>query len=541
MTWFEKIKPEDFSRQSRAYKYVQAIGEISLFWIVITANSFVFNRYIGNEHDVLPFARQFVDRSWLPGDWYLNLGIAYRQLFNYICGNLIAWSGFLDGAYIGRLIAYLLLALALFVFLRTIRLRFSLGLIVVLVFLGNQSLIAGEWIVGGVDTKTFAYAFAILSLSSFLKRKYLAGFAFAGAALSFHMLIGIYALICTATAVLFTYNSWRKELRALLRGSWALLATGIFGIQAILQQLLPEGDIDASKAWNIYVEFRVPHHVLPSAWQGEQWIFVLILATGIFLSVYLLTKNDIERCTAAYALGSVGLFGIGLAIYALGNTPLLRFYWFRYGDVMIPFLGLVMAALILNRMTKIELSAYPRIPKNLHWIQPILRNGLPLLFAIIALLLTLQSAQFLRAKYYRGTSRPQAETEAVFNWIRENTPQDAVFLIDPLINDFYTYAERGRFVSLNHSPQSAEDFLEWYKRIQLSNKNQPPRIPASREELQSNFYQLDQGAIRQLGDAYGLDYYLGLPGQQLPFEIVYQDADFSLFTLDQEEIPRPSE
>jgi hypothetical protein len=541
LTWFEKIKLDDIYRQSRAYKTVLAIGEIGLLWIVITANSFVFNRYTGNEHDILPFARQYVDRSWLPGDWYLNLGIAYRQLFNYIFGNLVVWFGFLNGAYIGRLIAYLLLALALFVFLRTIRLRFSLGLIVVLVFLGNQSLIAGEWIAGGVDTKTFAYAFALLSLSTFLQRKYLAGFAFAGAALSFHVLIGIYALICTATALLFTYNAWHKDLKALLRGSWALFATGIFGIQAILQQLLPKGDIDASKAWDIYVEFRVPHHVLPSAWQGEQWILGLILATGIFLSVYLLTKNNIERFTAGYALGSVGLFGIGLAVYALGYTPLLRFYWFRYGDVLVPFLGLILAALILDRLTKIELSTYPRVPENLHWIQPILQKGLPLLFAIIAVLLTLQSAQFLRAKYYRGMSRPQAETATVFNWIRENTPREAVFLIDPLISDFYINTDRGRFVSLNHSPQSAEDILEWYKRIQLSNKNQPPRMPASREELQSNFYQLDQGAIQQLGDAYGIDYYLGSAGQQLPFEIVYQDAYFSLFAIDEEEPPNASE
>ena len=526
------MKLSEISKQSRFYKSIIAIGEITLIWMVIIAKLFVFNKYIGNELDILPFARQFIDSSWLPSDWYLNLEIGYRLLFNLIFGYVIDWLGFLNGAYIGRLIAYLLLAVALFVFLRTTRLRFSLGLIVVLIFLENQSLIAGEWIAGGADTKTFAYAFSLLSFSYFFQRKYLVGFAFAGVALSFHVLIGIYALICTAIALLLTLKSWRQELRMLIRGSWPIFVTGVFGLLAIVQQLLPQGEVDANRAWEIYVEFRVPHHVLPSAWKGDLWIVELILAACLFLCIYLITKKGAIKFTAAYALGSVGLFGIGFAFFAFGNTTLLRFYWFRYPAVMIPFLGLMLVALVLDQLTYIDFSSHPRIPKNLHWIQPILTKGLPILFALVAILLTLQAIQFLRVKYQRGLHRPPQETRAVFDWIRENTSEETIFLIDPLIIDFYTFAERARFVSFNHSPQSAGDILEWYERVQLNNNQQTPQIPLSRGELQANFYQLDPHSIRWLGDTYGLSYYLGLADQQLPFEPVYQDDNFTLYAIE---------
>ena len=309
-----------FTKDTLIAKTILVTSETILVWLVITAQVFVFNRFSGNEVDVLPSARQILDHNWLPGDWYLNLDIGYRQLFSYLVGILVDQLGFLYGAYAGRLFAYFLLALALVVFFRAIRLRFSLGLIVVLIYLADQSLIAGEWIVGGVDTKTFAYAFALFSLSSLIQKRYLAGFAFAGAALSFHALVGIYALFCSGVAMLLTRNSWRTEWRTLIRQAWPFFITGIFGLLTILQQLLPQGEIDTDKAWQIYVELRVPHHVLPSAWNGDLLTLQLILTAGFFLAIYLLKKTAASKFTAAYALGSVRLFVIGLTIYAADET-----------------------------------------------------------------------------------------------------------------------------------------------------------------------------------------------------------------------------
>ena len=100
------------------------------------------------------------------------------------------------------------------------------------------------------------------------------------------------------------------------------------------------------------------------------------------------------------------------------------------------------------------------------------------------------------------------------------------------MSEFYVFAERARFVSFNHSPQSAADILEWYERIEMSNGSQPLDIPLSRGELQTNFYHLDEETIRQIAEKFGLSYYLGLADTDLPFELIYRDDNISLFAIE---------
>jgi hypothetical protein len=199
---------------------------------------------------------------------------------------------------------------------------------------------------------------------------------------------------------------------------------------------------------------------------------------------------------------------------------------------MVPFLIAVLVALLLNYLTYLNIADIPRLKPNFKWTQSIFNKGLPLLFALIAVLLTLQSVQFLRVKYQRGLLRKNPDSREVFEWIEENTDKEAVFLIDPLILDFYLYAQRALFVSFQHSPQSAADILEWYERIELSNGDQSFLTPKTKGILRENFYQLDSLMIQQLADTYGLDYYLGLVENQLLFESVYADDTFVLYKID---------
>jgi hypothetical protein len=139
------------------------IGWTLLFWLVINAQTFAVG-FAANEVVVLPAALQAVDHSWLANDWCLNLNISYRRLFNYIAGTIVYQLDFLYGAYLGRLLVTLLLAVALTALFRALRLRLWLALLSLALFLGGQSLTAGEWIVDGFETKTIAYSFILLTL-----------------------------------------------------------------------------------------------------------------------------------------------------------------------------------------------------------------------------------------------------------------------------------------------------------------------------------------------------------------------------------------
>jgi hypothetical protein len=518
-------------KQNKIVLIMAPVGAIIFIWILITLSEFSFS-FLGNESDYLPSIKQVVDHAWLPNDWYLNLNISYRQVFDFLFGQLVSKLGFVYGAYAGRLIVYLLFAIAIYIFFRTLKLRSYFGLLVLLFFLNHQFLAAGEWIVGGLETKTVAYAMVMLSFAFFLRKRYFTGFAFAGAALSFHVLVGIYALFCIFIASLFI-KSWRSEWRLYLKNFWPLLITGIFGLWAIIEQLLPQKGIDLTKAWNIYVYYRVPHHVMPFTWNNIPWKPELALATALFIILYVVSGSKTTRFVAAFGLGSVFLFLIGLVIFTIRATPLLRFYWFRFPDVMVPLLSAVLIASVLNDYSDrhfINNSIFQRLQRGL---QMILRL-LPPAIIVFLIVILFQQTYRVQASYRDSLHNDPGTILPAFAWISTNTPKQAIFLVDPTESYFYIEAQRAMLVSWKHSPQSAAAILEWYKRIELCNGNvalAKGNSDISVQELHTNFYNLNETQITQIADLYGINYYVGLVTQELTFERVYSDEIYAVYKI----------
>jgi hypothetical protein len=510
-----------------------SIRTVLLIWLLITAREFAFG-YHANEVSVLPCARHLFEPGWLANDWYLNSDASYREAFNFILGALIHRLGFEYAAHVGRLIAYLCVATALYAFFRTLRLPLWLGVLVLLGFLYKQGLVADEWIVGGVETKTFAYALAFLSLSAFLREQYLLGFASAGAAISFHALVGMYALFCTMVALLLN-RPWRSQLRVYATRSWPLLVAGFFGWQAAIKHVV-HGGADARKAWDIYVLYRNPHHLVPSAWSGHGWMVLLILATCLFVAAYVRGRSRAVGFIAAYALGSVVLFLCGLGLYAVGETPSLRFYWFRFPDVMVPFMTLVLLAIAGNEFVEGRLSVPILTSEGQSTVRGIVRRAGPVLMVIATVVTLAQSLHRLEREHgrWKESRNDERTIRPVLEWIAENTPRDAVFLVDPSVSEFHVYAQRAMFVAFKHIPRSAPDILEWQKRIMLCNGNRPTARKGlgAIGELTANFYTLDEEAIRRIACPFGVTYYVGRPRQTLGFALVHTTSSYAVYKID---------
>jgi len=520
-------------KQNRIVAILAPIGAILFMTIYIIIKEFSFN-FIGNEFDIVPTIVQFADHSWLPNDWYLNINTAYRQLFGFLFGPLVSKLGFENGAYLGRMIVWLLTAIALYAFFKTLHLRPWFGILVLLLFLNHQSLVAGEWIVGGLETKPIAYAMVFLTLAFFLRKRYFWGFVFAGAAMSFHVLVGVYALFCIGAAFILN-KSWREDWRLVLKNCWPILITGAFGLWAVAGQLIPQKGIDLGQAWLIYVEYRVPEHVLPQAWSpwGNPWEIELALAAAFFLIMFLLSNSKMGRFVAAFSLGSVCLFVIGLVIYALGNAPLLRFYWFRFPDVMVPFMSLVLIVLFLNDSADRRISKSSLFQRIQFEFQKIFRLIPLVIIAFLIITMDQQTNRFLSSYQASLHPNPPAILSAL-DWISKNTPKKAIFLVDPTESDFYVYAQRAMFVSWKSSPESAPEILEWYKRIILCNGSNdlgPYRGRAAVQLLENDFYRLKETQIQHIAKVYGTEYYLGLANQKLSFERVYSDSTYSIYKI----------
>jgi hypothetical protein len=545
----EPVSAVQPSAANAARRYGPTVVLVQLLLILITiVGAFHAGGLQSNDQDILPSARHFVDRDWIPGDWYLNLHIPYRYLVDAILGPVVVASDFDQAALLTRLVVYALLVPAAYFFFRSAGLRFSLMLVVLYLFIRHQSLIAGEWIFGGAEAKSFAYGFVLLSTAAFLTQRYLLAFAFAGAAISFHVLVGVYALFSAAGAMLLNYDSYWPQWRDILRRSWLLPLTGAFGIYALINQLSAKTGPVAAKAAEIYVRFRVPHHVLPAAWGGRmRLIELLIAAIVLFVLIYLHGRSHASRFIAAYALCSTVLFMIGLGVYFAGDIPLLKYYWFRFPDVIVPLMSWVLLAMIINDMGDGEapFRGLPRLNSVLVAAAAPLQPVWSKIFTAAAMaVIALSVAHLLpsRGQDQRTASaggdaatasddfaNDRTAIQPMYAWIAQHTPRDSAFLVDPMRSDFYMWAERAMFVSFRHSPQTEADIAQWYERLTLCNGGQAPKVKG---EITPHFYNLDQAAIRDIATRYGLDYYVGRTRQPLTFERVYSVNGFTLFKIE---------
>jgi len=112
---------------------IDTLGAILFITIMIVVKVFSFNLSAMNLTSYPPI-KQVADHSWLPNDWYLNINTTYRQLFGFLFGPLISRLGFETGAYLGRIIEWLLIAIAIYVFFKTLHLRPWFGILVLILF-----------------------------------------------------------------------------------------------------------------------------------------------------------------------------------------------------------------------------------------------------------------------------------------------------------------------------------------------------------------------------------------------------------------------
>jgi len=219
-------------------------------------------------------------------------------------------------------------------------------------------------------------------------------------------------------------------------------------------------------------------------------------------------------------------FIIGVGLFALGKIAALRYYWFRLPDVMLPLAVSVVVAFIAENLV----SGQGRLGRLIGG--PGLRRALVGVIFLAALV----SAGSYRAGKIRHdlkADRAAGQILPMLSWIQENTPREAIFLIDPTLDKFYVYAERAQFVSVKHAPYQPGDELEWYKRILLCNQGQRPEKNGfeAYPELSINYNRLSGEQIRAIAEEYGIDYYLSKERGDLGLERVHGEGGYSLYRI----------
>jgi hypothetical protein len=467
-----------------------------------------------NDVDTLAQARQAAEPSWLPGDWYLAQPAGHRAVFNRLAGPLVARVPLGTAAVVGRLLTFGLFAAALLSLLRALGLGPGWGVPVAVAFVPLQSAIAGEWMVGGLETKPFAYAASLSAVAALLAGRQAVGWLLLGVAAALHVLVGFYASLCAAAMLLGARGTWRERVPPPRAAALFLLASAP-GWLAVLRELATPAGALAQEAAAVYVRLRNPHHLLCSSWLEQGSGAAKLAAVGAMASIAALAalRHPDERCRALarFALASAGLFALGLAWEAWGADSLLRLYWYRLPSVVLPLLTLLLAA------ERLQAAARRRA------LEPNLRAALTL-----AALLTACGAAWSLGRQAETLGQParafhlQAAGQRSLQvqlWIRRNTPRGAVFLTGPGFEELYVLAERARFVSYKHVPHTTGAIVEWYRRIlRLSGGMAPSSagLRAPMAEIEARFRRLPATELLAIAQDYGLTHAL-LDAEADPF------------------------
>ncbi len=438
-----------------------------------------------NEPHYLSKARHYWQPEWCAGDLFLESSNAHQFFFQTV-GALTVVLPLEQAAWVGRLLAFALLAVGWQRCIGRLLPRAAAPLLVAWVFLLLQTLgnLSGEWLVGGVEAKVFSYALILWAGGCLLDGQCVRAALLAGLAVSLHPIVGGWSVLLTGAACL-----GGKDSRPLIPGTrlataadeprirsstpGIALAVVVFCVAALpglvpaARMIVAEPSDLARQADLIQVSYRLAHHLDPLQFPLTSYRYYGLLAV-----VWLLLRGRADtgcarRWLERVVLGALVLAAVGWLAGA-GPRPiqhmpfydtrirLLKFYPFRMADILVPLIVAVIAVAAATRW--LSSGILPRFRR---------------LAVHAGFVLALLSALWLPGAD-RNPGRMDAATHGqwldVCGWLRDHAPHDALLYSANQDWAVKWYAQRAEYVNYKDCPQDAAGIVEWYDRIKALSK-----------------------------------------------------------------------
>lgn len=326
----------------------------------------------------------------------------------------------------------------------------------VLLFLAcRQSVVGGEWFIGSIEPKGFAYALGLLGFGAAIRRHVVLSAIMVASAGYFHFQVGLLWSLFTCVFFLAGTTSARTE---------ALRFVSLVGFVSIPLIVLIAQDALAYAAFTpapgfptpdtIYSLIRAPHHVAPFAavggWENDA-IAASILSLGIIAVACAGARQSrseqLSRFLTALAIVAILLpFAVLMSWADRSSAWIGKFYPFRVASPLLLLTLLGWAALLD------ELGSNAQ--KRLAW-------GIAIMGSLIQIAVT-RSA-------FVSPPRDRSWSDVIEATRRATEPGEAV-LIDPAFdgmtsNSLPRLLERPTVVSWKFVPTAPSDIQRWYRLI----------------------------------------------------------------------------
>ncbi len=485
-----------------------------------------------NEAHYLSKAKHCWEPAWAATDFFLNSADAH-QVFDWLFGWTTKFLTLNQVAWVGRLLTWSLLAWAWRRLSWAIVPRAGLAVLSaeLFVLLNENAHMAGEWVVGGVEAKGFAYVLVFLALEAIVRNRWRRAWLMLGAASSLHVIVGGWATLAAAVAWLNAgpdRPTLRKMLPGLL-GGLLLAAPGLWFALALTQGA--SADI-VREANVIYVYYRLPHHLAADRFhEGFPSRHLLLWAVWLLLATALSANAGQRRLQWIAAAGmAFTLLGYGFVLlanwYPDTAAAMLRFYWFRTADVFVPLSVSLLGLAWLDQVGATRMAIARR-----WWIGLVLVSGWDLAMQLPHLPCNLIYSACPTPPPRSDKTLAHDEWRQACEWLRVHTRTDDRILAPRMAATLRWYAERGAVVSWKDVPQDARRIVEWWDRlvdIYALDKASPPA------RWIDSLAQLGPSRLNALGQKYQAEYAIVelLPEiGRLPGQPVFENAAYGIYRL----------
>ncbi len=344
-------------------------------------------------------------------------------------------------------------------------------------------------LVGGVEAKVFAYVLVLLGMGELVRGRWNWAWAFMGAASAMHVIVGGWSGIALGVAWLCS----PKDRPPLLKMWPGLACAFVLSLEGLIPGLLLTWGQDKATvigAHQIYVFDRLSHHLVFHRF-GNWYIarhLALVACWGLLTWWNWSKSSRVQRMV----LGGVLIAAMGIALdqglvawatvrglsqadYQSLAAPLLRYYYFRLSDALVPMgISLAVFALLWKwKETRPALASWGLIaalaigsiniaeicvdrslrPLPGGWTQPYPTPDC----GWRAWQLRGEEGTIQLAK-----SRQRFEEwKNLCRWIKANTPENSKFITPRNQQTFKWYAERAEVVTWKDIPQNAAGLVKW--------------------------------------------------------------------------------
>ncbi len=403
---------------------------------------------------------------------------------------------------------------------------------------------AGEWVVGGCESKGIAYALIFAGIAFAIRQHWTLAWALLGGAAAYHVVTGIWVIACLAVVsfVIDFVNTHKftpesSSFQGLLgwfaihRTGWAVCLVGII-VGAVPAVAIDWGTdpVLASESAVKQVYTRLGHHLAPTRFSWIRWQdfgIQLVCACIVILmairsnwqaddtreeSNTLEASSKISQEKTAFPRGmqfvvGCGLFGFAVAMFGLFidlafgwafpriTSKILRFYLFRWNDVAMPMMiGSLVVSFAYGR-----LSFTPN-PSRARWVA----WGCTIVPGLVLLAYRFEAninetipagdkAHFVAKSDSESDQIKQYQDWLrVCEWIRLHADSESLWLTPRRQQSFKWRTGRPELACWKDAPQNAEALVEWSQRLSDAYKFDKTKIlqPWTTEklwELQSKY------------------------------------------------------